>query len=84
MNRSMNTQRITISLPDYLYDQLMANYGRGEVSKVMSEAAEKLLIEKKVETKTNPVDDFINFRNSVKFPKMTDRQIKKAINRGRV
>ena len=79
----MNTQRITISLPDYLYDQLMANYGRGEVSKVMSEAAEKLLIEKKVETKTNPVDDFINFRNSVKFPKMTDRQIKKAINRGR-
>ena len=83
MNMSMNTQRITISLPDYLYDQLMANYGRGEVSKVMSEAAEKLLIEKKVETKTNPVDDFINFRNSVKFPKMTDRQIKKAINRGR-
>jgi hypothetical protein len=83
MNMSMNTQRLTISLPDYLYDQLMMMYGRGEVSKFMSEAAERLIVDKKIETKINPVEDFINFRNSAKFPKMTDRQIKKAINRGR-
>ena len=83
MNMSINTQRLTISLPDYVYSQLIAMYSRGEVSRVISEAAEKLLIEQKIEAKTNPVEDFINFRNSVKFPKMTDRQIKKAINRGR-
>ena len=83
MNMSMNTQRITISLPDYLYDQLMANYGRGEVSKVMSEAAENFLINKKIETKSNPVDEFLNFAKTLKFPKMTDRQIKRAINKGR-
>ena len=80
---SMNTQRLTISLPDYLYDQLMVMYSRGEVSRVISEAAERLIIEKRIEAKANPVEDFINYRNSVKFPKMTDRQIKKAINRGR-
>lgn len=83
MNMSMNTQRITISLPNYVYDQLMALYNRGEVSRVISAATEKLLVEKKIESKTNPVEDFINFRNSVKFPRLTERQIKRAINKGR-
>ncbi|MBU2052077.1 hypothetical protein KKH13_02620 [Patescibacteria group bacterium] len=80
---SMNTQRITISLPDYIYDQLIALYGRGKVSRFISQAAEKELMTKKIEKQTDPVEEFLNFTKNLKLPKMTDRQIKQAINKGR-
>ncbi|MDZ7587581.1 MAG: hypothetical protein U0946_07550 [Patescibacteria group bacterium] len=80
---SINTQRLTISLPDYVYDQLLMMFDRGRISKFISEATEKLLIAKRMEAKTDPVEEFLNLRKTLKFPKMTDKQIKKAINKGR-
>jgi len=44
MNMSMNTQRLTVSLPNYVYDQLMAIYNRGEISRFVSGAVEKEII----------------------------------------
>lgn len=83
MNMSINTQRLTISLPDYIYDQLMAEYNRGEISRVISQATERLLVEKKIEAKRDPVEEFLNLAKTLKFPRMTERQIKLAINKGR-
>lgn len=45
----MNTKRITISMPDYLYSQLVATVPAGQISKFVSVSTEKNL----VKTKTN-------------------------------
>ena len=82
-NMSMNTKRLTISLPSHLYDQLMSSFGRGEVSKFISEATEKQLLQKKLEDKVDPVKDFLNLKEEFDFPKLTDKQIKEAISKGR-
>ncbi|MFH0942593.1 MAG: hypothetical protein V1810_00260 [Candidatus Beckwithbacteria bacterium] len=79
----MNTQRLTISLPDYLYDQLMVMFDRGRISRFISEATEKLLVTKRIEAKTDPIEDFLGLRKTLKLPHLTDKQIKKAINKGR-
>jgi hypothetical protein len=79
----MNTQRLTISMPNYLYDQLMSNFGRGQVSQFISEATEKLMISRKIEAKTDPVEDFLNLKKEFDFPKLTAKQVKNAISKGR-
>ncbi len=45
---STNTQRITISMPDYLYTQLLATIPAGQISKFVSMATEKNLIKTKI------------------------------------
>jgi len=79
----MNTQRLTISLPNHLYDQLMSNFGRGQISQFISEATEKLIISKKIEAKINPVEEFLNLKKELDLPKLTAKQVKQAINKGR-
>ncbi|KKU28367.1 MAG: hypothetical protein UX80_C0018G0011 [Candidatus Amesbacteria bacterium GW2011_GWA2_47_11b] len=78
---SMNTQRITISMPDYLYTQLLAAVPAGQISKFVSISTEKNLLKiktlsgqvtpllklaKKIEKKSG----FNNYKNFSEFKKV--------------
>jgi len=77
----MNTQRITISMPDYLYTQLLAAVPAGQISKFVSISTEKNLLKiktlsgqvtpllklaKKIEKKSG----FNNYKNFSEFKKV--------------
>jgi hypothetical protein len=81
MNMSMNTRRITISLPNYLYDQLMAIYGRGRISRFISEVAERTIIAYKLEKTASPAEELLRLKKTL--PKITSAKIFKAIAKGR-
>ena len=74
----MDTQRITISLPGYLYEHIKKNIPERKVSSfVASVVEEKLLSTKKID----PVEAFFNLRKTL--PKMSLRKIIAAIEEGR-
>lgn len=77
-NMSMNTQRISVSLPDYLYEDLVRQMPAGRVSRFVAKAVEKELLE----LETEPVEEFIDLRE--KLPKKTKTEIIKAIRKGRI
>lgn len=76
----MNTQRITISLPDYLYRQMTARVKSGEVSKFVAKAVEDKLSCVNPSAK-DAVEEFMDLRK--KLPKLTRAQIRRAIEKGR-
>ena len=78
---SMNTQRITISMPDYLYAQLIATVPAGQVSKFVSAATEDKIVSQKLTKKTDPVEHFLSLGNSI--PHMSTKQILAAVRKGR-
>lgn len=71
------TQRITISMPIYLYELLLRQVKPGNISKFVSHAVEKEL----QEPITNPVADFIQLRE--KLPKLPSQAIINAIQKDR-
>lgn len=73
----MNTQRVTISLPKYLYEELVQQVPTGKVSGFVSQAVERCLIE----FDADPIKEFIELRK--KFPRRKKADILKAIERGR-
>ena len=77
----MNTQRITISMPNYLYEQLLALAGKGNVSGFVTEATEAKILNKAVAAKNDPVDAFFALRKIA--PRRTNKQILEAIRKGR-
>lgn len=76
----MNLQRITVSLPDYLYQQLIALAPSRKVSAFVAEAIEAKVctIDKNDD---DPVASFFALRD--KLPKKKLATIMKAIHRGR-
>lgn len=74
----MSTQRVTISLPKYLYEDLVQQIPKGEVSQFVSQAVEKELLDQE----TNPIREFIQLRE--KLPKMKREEVLKAIKKGRI
>lgn len=78
---SMKTKRLTISVPDYFYDELRLQVAPGNVSSFFVEAAEEKLLDERVAKKTDPFESFFALRK--KAPKLTDRQIMNAIRKGR-
>ena len=74
----MNTQRITISIPKYLYDDLALQLAPRKISSFAARAIEKEL----VEMETDPIEDFIQARK--KLPKIEKAFILKAIKKGRI
>lgn len=74
----MNTQRITISLPKYLYENLLQQIPAGKVSSFVAQTIEKQLMT----LPADPIDEFIDLRK--KLPKRKKLDIIKAIKRGRV
>jgi len=61
---SMNTQRITISMPDYLYTQLLAAVPAGQISKFVSVSTEKNLL--KIKTDSNQVAPLLKLAKRIK------------------
>lgn len=77
----MNYQRITISLPNYVYGDLLSLFGKGKVSSFVAEATEEKLLEKKLAPKY-PIKAFLDLRKIT--PKLDDDQIMAAIRKGRM
>jgi hypothetical protein len=80
MNMSMNLKRITISLPTYLYDQIVATVPERQISKFVSQSIEDKLLDKKRITYKTAKDIYV-LRDSL--PKFSSEDIKKAIEKGR-
>lgn len=73
----MNTQRITVSLPKYLYEDLVQLIPAGRVSHFVAQALENKLME----VDEDPIEEFIALRK--KLPKAKKATILKAIKKGR-
>lgn len=76
----MNLQRITVSIPKYLYEDLLEFYGKGNISKAVTEAVKHTVLKKKTEPK-DAVVKFLALRKIA--PKRTTKQILDGIHRGR-
>mgnify|MGYP001565863516 CR=1 FL=1 len=75
----LNVQRLTVSLPNYLYQLLASRVENGKMSQFVTAVLEKELIAKE---KSNPIGDFFSLRQ--RLPKKTYKDIIKAIKTGRV
>ena len=73
----MSMQRITISLPKYLYEELTRQIPSGQVSRFVAQLVEKGLME----LESDPLEEFINLRK--KLPKRERKKILEAIKKGR-
>lgn len=76
----MATQRLTVSLPDYLYDRLQLLVRERQLSAFVAQAVEEKILVQTEEA--DPVEAFLNWRRVV--PKFSDRQILAAIEKGRM
>jgi len=77
----MNYKRVTVSLPTYVYEDLVTLLPRGGISSFVAEATEDKVLEHKI-NKKDPVEEFLALRNGL--PKLTDKQIFAAIRKGRM
>jgi len=76
----MNYQRVTVSLPKNIYEDLLNLIGKGKVSSFVVEATEDKILEEKLTSK-DPVKAFFELRKIA--PKRTTKQILAAIRKGR-
>lgn len=76
---SMNSQRVTISLPNYLYQKLIARTASGKISSFVAHVLEKDLFG--TEMKKDPIEEFFALRKTL--PKISRKQILNAIHKGR-
>lgn len=76
----MNTQRITISLPHYIYENLIRRIKPGKVSRFITSLLEENIFTLKKQK--DVVDDFFALRKMM--PKKTRKEILAAIKKGRL
>ncbi len=74
----MSMQRISISIPKYLYENLARQIPVRKLSRFAVQALEKELMR----LNTNPIEEFIKIRKVL--PKKKKLEILKAIQKGRV
>jgi len=79
-NCVMNYQRITVSLPKSVYEDLLTLYGKGNISSLLAEVAQKRVLQDKLYKKT-PVEEFFALRKIT--TKRTIKQILAGIHKGR-
>lgn len=77
MIHNMNMQRITISIPKYLYEDLVRQLPPRKISGFTARALEKGLMELEID----PTEEFIQLRE--KLPKIQKAKILRAIKKGR-
>lgn len=77
----MNYKRVTVSLPTYLYDDLVMLIPTGSISSYVAEAVEDKILDKKLKPKLDPIDAFLNLRNIT--TKISGKKIIEAIHKGR-
>lgn len=80
MKIDTSTQRITVSLPGYIYEKLVKQIPERRVSRFVASVLEEKLLTFPKNT-INPVSEFLKFRKKVS--KLSDKEIKNAINKGR-
>lgn len=76
----MNTQRITISIPGYLYRKLTVHVPKRKVSRFVAAA-----LEEKLMVQTNGLADAAGefFQWRTRLPKVDESAIREAIQKGR-
>jgi hypothetical protein len=77
----MNYQRMTISVPNHIYEDVLMMFGKGNISSLVSEALEEKILSKKLEPKDSVEAFFANKKN---LPKLSDDEIMEAIKKGRM
>lgn len=80
MNSTLNTRRVTVSLPGYIYEKLIKQIPQRRVSRFVSSVLEEKLLAS-IEKSGDPIDDFLEMRKKV--PKLSYQKIRKAIDKGR-
>jgi hypothetical protein len=75
------TQRVTISLPQYLYEQLVKTVPSRKVSAFVAKLLEEKIINLSL-YKEDPVKKFFSLRKNL--PKVSDEDIFAGINKGRM
>jgi len=80
-NYSMNTQRITVSLPKYIHEELLIHAGKRQLSHFVAEAVEEHLLDQKI-APNDPIAKFIGLRS--KLPKISGQEILEAVRKGRI
>lgn len=78
----MNIQRITVSLPEYVHQQLITFIPPRKRSHFVARIIEREIV--KMKTVKDPIDDFLDFYKKNKLPKLTRADILKAIRKGRI
>lgn len=82
------TKRLTISMPEYVYDRLKQEIPKGSVSQFVTESVQNKLLRQKIEPKQktkkglSPVEKL--FALSHKMPATPWSEIKQAIEKGRM
>lgn len=71
-------QRITVSIPKYLYEDLVRQLPPRKISGFTTRALEKELLE----ASTDPIEEFVRLRE--KLPKIPKKKIIEAIKRERL
>lgn len=79
----MNTQRVTVSLPNYLYQQLVKSVPRRGLSSFIAHALEEKVASLIFYKKKDPIEEFFALRDKLPIKK-TRRQILNAIKKGRI
>ncbi len=77
----MNYQRITISIPNHVYDDLLTYIGKGNISGFAADVMSDRLLKNKMRPK-DPVEAFLAHRKNL--PKFTHEEIMAAIRKGRM
>lgn len=80
MNSSLNTQRVTVSLPSYIYGRLIKQVPERQISRFVADVLEEKLLASLIKSR-DPIDDFLEMRKKV--PKLSYKKIREAINKGR-
>lgn len=75
----MSTQRITISLPSYLYQHLTELVGERFVSKFAAQAIERQILEEK--RKEDPVQQILKLKKSL--PQYSHDEVLDSLHEGR-
>lgn len=76
----MSTQRLTVSLPTYLYQRIRTKLPRRKVSRFVAKAVENELFQLE-NAPQDPVEDWLRLRESL--PKLSTEKILRAIAKGR-
>jgi hypothetical protein len=77
----MSVQRITVSLPDYLYNLLLSKTNKREISSFVASALEEKILKKPQSLPRFSREDFFFLRK--KLPKFTQKEILVNITKGR-
>lgn len=80
MNISTDIRRVTVSLPNYIYQRLVKTVPERKVSSFVAAVLEEKLLAS-LGKSSNPIDDFLEMRKNV--PKLSYKKIREAINKGR-